>query len=290
MKIPFINKEFETKKEAIDFLKANKQELVNLKKSQDCYTYGVYMEPLADSNTQYANRSKQTEKSEGQGAESGQPKAENELKVKLVLNTTGYMDSHCDVHIAGLWKKSLEQNRKGFYLLREHKASFENVIAHQKDVKAYTEFRNWADLGEPYEGQTECLIFEATIKKEVNPFMFEQYQKGYVKNHSVGMRYIKLELAIYDEEDEKEMDFWNKYISQVANRERAEELGYFWVVTEAQLREGSAVLFGSNDTTPVLETKGSTSESIPTEPQKSIQEEPQEETKDLSLIYSLLND
>lgn len=286
MKIPFINKKFETKKEAIDFLKANKQELVNLKKSQDCYTYGVYTEVHKVEPRKTGPNAEKGESTDTNPA----PQNPNEIKVKLVLNTTGYMDSHCDVHIAGLWKKSLEQNRKGFYLLREHKANFENVIAHQKDVKAYTEFRNWADLGEPYEGQTECLIFEATIKKEVNPFMFEQYQKGYIKNHSVGMRYIKLELAIYDEEDEKEMDFWNKYISQVANRERAEELGYFWVVTEAQLREGSAVLFGSNDTTPVLETKESYSESIPTEPQKSIQEEPQEETKDLSLIYSLLND
>jgi len=40
------------------------------------------------------------------------------------------------------------------------------------------------------------------------------------------------------------MDFWNKYIAQVVNRDKAERYGFFWVVTEAILREGSSVLFG----------------------------------------------
>src|SRR6478672_10053128 len=38
----------------------------------------------------------------------------------------------------------------------------------------------------------EVLVYDAIISKLRNPVMFEQYKNGYVLNHSVGMRYIKL--------------------------------------------------------------------------------------------------
>ena len=53
-----------------------------------------------------------------------------------------------------------------------------------------------------------------------------------------------------DEDYEKEKNFYDKYISQVINQKDAEELGYFWVVTEAKVIEGSAVPMGSNPITP----------------------------------------
>jgi hypothetical protein len=36
---------------------------------------------------------------------------------------------------------------------------------------------------------TEALVFNVEIDKDRNDFMFNQYAKGYVKEHSVGMRY-----------------------------------------------------------------------------------------------------
>ncbi|KKK49589.1 hypothetical protein LCGC14_3133520, partial [marine sediment metagenome] len=42
----------------------------------------------------------------------------------------------------------------------------------------------WSELGFDFEGQTQALVFESTIKKERNEFMFKQYAKGFVKNHS----------------------------------------------------------------------------------------------------------
>jgi hypothetical protein len=85
--------------------------------------------------------------------------------------------------------------------------------------------------------------------------MFEQYKQGFVTNHSVGMRYVKLDIAINDTDYEKEKDYYDKYITQVINSDDAEKQGYFWVVTEAKAIEGSAVPMGSNPITPTINIK-----------------------------------
>jgi hypothetical protein len=82
--------------------------------------------------------------------------------------------------------------------------------------------------------------------------MAEQYRKGFVKNHSVGMRYMKLSLCINDENSGSEFDAWNKYRPEIVNGNLADEKGYFFAVTEAQVIEGSAVPKGSNFVTPTL--------------------------------------
>ncbi len=183
---------------------------------------------------------------------------------QLVINTTNLMDSHDDVHIPGLWKKTLKDTKNGFLLLQEHVMAFEKVIA--EDVAAATRMMTWKELGAPYSGQTEALIFNPLIKQDRNPFMYSQYSNGYVKQHSVGMRYVVIELAINDEDYKQEFATWNKYINQVANKEQAEDQGYFFPVLEAKIVEGSAVLRGSNWITPTLGNKSqSTEQPGPTE-------------------------
>lgn len=174
----------------------------------------------------------------------------SKLKLKLVINTTNLMDSHRDVHFKGIWKKSVKEN-KNIHLLQEHRMKFDHIIT--DNVKASVQLMNWSDLGQSYKGQTEALVFDATIDKR-NEFMFNQYAKGYVKNHSVGMRYVKMEMAINSESkwDVEEKEVWDKYIDEIANKEEAEERGYFFAVTEAKVIEGSAVPIGSNIVTPTL--------------------------------------
>ncbi len=173
------------------------------------------------------------------------------FKVSVAINTTNIRDSHGDVHLPGLWKKSLKET-KNLYLLQEHMLSFKGIISDK--VNAFTKMMSWKDLGFNYTGETEVLIFNAEIEKARNEYMAEQYAKGYVKNHSVGMRYVKLFLALNSESkfDREEKAIWDKYIDQVVNREECEEEGYFWAVTEAKLIEGSAVPLGSNFATPPL--------------------------------------
>lgn len=130
---------------------------------------------------------------------------------------------------------------------------FDHIITDK--VSAYTSVFKWRDIGYNMDGATEALVFDALIDRKRNPFMFEQYKNGYVLNHSVGMRYVKLFLSIDDDREEyyEEKQAWNKYYPLIANKETADEKGYFWAVTEAKLVEGSAVPMGSNFVTPTLE-------------------------------------
>jgi hypothetical protein len=188
----------------------------------------------------------------------------DELRVKIVVNTTNLMDSYDDVHLPGMWDKSLKENRDVKHL-QEHLRAFDKVIADGDDLKAYTQMFEWMELGVDYQGKTQALVFESTIKPKRNPFMYDQYRNGYVKNHSVGMIYVKVLLAVNDEDYAAEHEAWEKYYPLVANKELADERGYFFVVKEAKLVEGSAVLWGANSVTPTLEI---------TEPQKSTLDEP----------------
>lgn len=178
-----------------------------------------------------------------------------EIMVKVVINTTNILDSHIDVHIPGLWNKSLKENKRIMHV-QEHKSNqFDKIISKGDDLKASVKNYTWKELGFDAEGKTQALIFDSNVKKSRNAYMFDLYSKEWVDNHSVGMRYVKVEFAMNDEDYEKEIDFWNKYITEIVNRKDAEDLGYFWVVTEANIVEGSAVPSGSNPVTPTLSVK-----------------------------------
>jgi hypothetical protein len=253
-----MKKEFTTKKELFDFLIENKQELIAEKK---------FKMKQADAVSFIFPHVKNEANKEASTAEL---LSKDKIQVKAIINTTGLLDSHNDVHIKGIWKKTLKEN-KNLYHLQEHQMKFDKVISDK--VKAYTDNITWKDLGFNFEGSTEALVFDSEISKERNQFMFEQYAKKYVKNHSVGMQYVNLFLCINDEDYKEENDNWNKYISHVANKEIAEERGYFWAITEAKALEGSAVLFGSNYATPTQEVtpidKGKPSEDTTVEPQNN---------------------
>jgi hypothetical protein len=201
----------------------------------------------------------------GEITKADNPIEENATKLNaaLVINTTNWFDSHKDVHIPGIWKKSLTET-KDFYLLKEHTMSFENVIS--DEVTALAKKIPWKELGYEALGNTEALVFNTIIDAERHPYMFSQYKKGYVKNHSVGMRYVKIKLAINDEDYKEEFSVWNQYIDEVINRADAEASGYFWAVLEAKVVEGSAVLKGSNRITPVYSIQSSKEHSTEEQP------------------------
>src|SRR6476620_1922588 len=112
------------------------------------------------------------------------------IKASVVINTTNILDSHGDVHIPGIWNKSLKELKK-VYLLQEHQMKFDKIITDK--VKASVSNIKWSDLGFPeFKGNTQALIFDAEIDSDRNEYMFEQYLKGYVNNHSIGMQYINM--------------------------------------------------------------------------------------------------
>ena len=242
--LEFPNKEFQSKDELFKALIDNKKELVSIKKSAtknaDAVSFG-YLDTSIKIDT-----NKEDVQSQMQNPES--------LNVKVVINTTNFLDSHGDVHINGIWNKSVKDN-VSFLHLQEHEREFDKVIT--DSAKGYVQSMAWKKLGLPYEGKTEALIFESTIDKKRNEFMLNQYANGWVKNHSVGMRYVSLELAINTEAeyDKEYKALWDEFYPVIANKETADERGYFWVVKEAKIIEGSAVVMGSNSATPTLENK-----------------------------------
>ena len=237
MKIP----NFAEKSQLFDFLIKNEKELIAEKKysvkEADAFSYTKEFSVEEEGAYKAINNNPINEDI-------------NTLKTKLVINTTNWMDSHCDVHMPGIWGKTLTE-QKTIYLLQEHQMKFDKIIT--SDVDAFVQNYTWKQLGLSMNGKTEALIFDATIGKSRNEFMFKQYRDGYVLNHSVGMRYVKMYLCINDSGSGQYYENWQKYYKEIANNERADEAGYFWAVTEAKLVEGSAVVMGSNTITPTLE-------------------------------------
>lgn len=236
--------EFETKKETISFLKQNKESLMAQKKGIIKWTDPSALRPTT------LIESKEVAIKENMPVQN----PGDELKVKVVINTTNIMDSHNDVHLPGLWNKSLSEN-KSILHLQEHTMKFDHIISQGEDLKAFTQMMNWSDLGEKFAGLTEALIFDSNIRKSRNEFMLEQYANGFVKQHSVGMRYIQLGLALNDtgSSNASEFESWEKYFPEIVNQELAEQKGFFWFVKEAKVVEGSAVILGSNQATPTLD-------------------------------------
>jgi hypothetical protein len=201
------------------------------------------------------------------------PEDANKLEATLIINTTNYFDSHRDVHIPGIWKKNLSES-KDQILLAQHNMRFEDVIADEDNVKAFTKKMTWRELGYDADGITEALVFKAIIERKRNAFMFDQYRNGYVKNHSVGMQYVRIELAVNSDEDyyKEEFAVWNKYIDEIVNGAEAEAVGYFWAIKEAKAIEGSAVVKGSNRITPTYSIEA---KSTGNAPPLGTQEQPQ---------------
>jgi hypothetical protein len=243
-------KEFQTRKEMFDFIVKNKPEILAQKKAAkktvDC---GVIVLPtIVKESKEHSNK-----------ALSDNPKIDIEnlkqLRVVVLINTTNYFDKHRDVHIPGLWDKSLRENKFIMHVQEHDSCDFEKIISSGKDLTAYVKTYTWAELGYQFEGMTEGLTFDSLIRKERNEFMLKQYFYGWVVNHSVGMQYIKMDYAFNDESYPNEYEAWKKYYPQIANKVDVDECGMFCYVLEAKCIEGSAVPLGSNSATPTLTTE-----------------------------------
>jgi len=248
--------EFADKAQLVDYLVANKSTLVAQKKAAtkeaDAISYCIQLIVGKDDSVIKAENA-------------SIPADALQIKVRSIINTTKLFDSHGDVHLDQLWNKSLKE-QKDFYLVKQHNFDFEGIIS--DNVKAFTKQMTWNELGINFEGKTQALVFDSVIDKQENPFMFEKYRTGKVKQHSVGMQYIKMDLAVNDDRYEKEFATWEKYFKEIANKEDVLQAGYFWAITEAKIIEGSAVVKGSNWATPTQSIQQTKTEPVVTTPKK----------------------
>ncbi|MDX5586506.1 MAG: hypothetical protein QNK20_16590 [Aureibaculum sp.] len=203
-----------------------------------------------------------------------------------VINTTRYLDSHNDVHIDGIWNKSVSEQFGKLYYVADHKLEVTSIIAHKQDVQPMLISLSWSSLGADYAGDTQALVYKIAEKDIVLPAAKEIIEGRKDIENSVRMEYVKFSLAVSsaDADFTEENDTFNKFIGSIANKEQAIENGYFWAIEEAKIyKEGSMVLAGSNDVTPIQYANTSTQID---EPLKDTQEdEPQNIEEDKKQFY-----
>ena len=237
-----LDKSFSTKAELFKELKERKDEVKAIKKATIKMTDGV---PMARVLKTDATKALAPAKEIGYGD-----------TVYPVINTTRYIDSHDDLHLDGIWNKSAKEQSGKTYLIINHDLSVGKVISQPRDVEILIKEMPWNDLGrKDLEGNTQALIFKSKLSEKSNKDGFNAYKDNDPVEHSIRMQYVKMELAINTNEEgyEDEKAEWDKHYDTIANKDVANEKGYFWAVYEAKIyKEGSMVLAGSNDATPTL--------------------------------------
>lgn len=177
-----------------------------------------------------------------------------------VINTTKFMDSHNDVHLDGIWDRSIKDIQGKIYYVANHKLEVGQVIAYPQDVKVMVQTVSWKDLGFDFSGNTQALMFKISKDKVRMKEALDIINEKIDIEHSVRMQYLKFSLGINSSEADfkAEKATWDKHISKIVNKNRAEENGYFFAIEEAKIvKEGSMVLHGSNEATPMIQPKHS---------------------------------
>ena len=239
--------------ERIDRIKqaiANKSEMIEMKKAAIKNADSVAYAPTVT-------------KEDAVKAEVEKKQEDGTLIKTVVLNTYNWMDSHEDVHLDGVFTKTAnERGPKGankIFHLADHEYKVTAKVGKPMDI--YEKQVSWKELGIDKSGFTTALMMKSEIKKEWNPRMYQAYKDGEIDQHSVGMSYVKIELAADDPDNPEAQKLYNQVLPLLGNMDEAAEKGYFFVVKEARLKEGSAVLMGSNTLTPTM--KDGAAESTP---------------------------
>lgn len=259
---------FASKSELFDYLRKNKELLKIEKKAtfKEADGIGCFFVVKSETKTDIVKDiSEAVEKIET-----------GKLKVSIVINATNIVDSHLDLHLPNMWNKSVKENTM-IYFLQEHKREFTKIISYPEDVKAYLVNTTFNAIGYNLDATTQLLVFDATIDGEDNDYMLGRYKRNKVKNHSVGMMYVKIEFCMNSDSkwDVEEKENWDKYYPLVANKDYVDQYGYFWAVTEAKVIEGSAVPLGSNPATPTLNISEAKSTQKEPAEQSQVKNEPQ---------------
>jgi hypothetical protein len=172
----------------------------------------------------------------------------------VIANTYNYMDSHDDVHLNNVFKKSLEETKK-LFLLHDHK--FEVTAQIGNIIKAYEQEGRFLYYGYNSPLDTQALLLDVEIERAKNELVFNEYKNHEINQHSVGMYYVKIDLAIDNQDDKEAYALYRKYLPQIGNADEVEKQGYFFAVQEAKLKETSAVLLGSNPLTGIFDNNKS---------------------------------
>lgn len=253
-----LNKSFENKHQMFAELKANKDMLITAKKSQIKTKKNNF--GLIDITKTETIK--------------GLPNVEKGF-IYAVISNTNYLDSHKDVHLNGSMTKTVNEQQGKVFYLADHKMEVSSIIASRKNVEMMLMDVDWKDLGRDYEGKTQALVFKIPENKIMLQAAKDLIADKEAMENSIRMGYITLDLAVNSNDDEfkEEYKTWSETYPKLANKEKADESGYFWAVRELKIiNEGSMVLFGSNDATPIENKTEAVLNTSRNEPSKDTQE------------------
>ncbi len=175
----------------------------------------------------------------------------------IAVNSTKILDSHTDLHLNGIWNKTVKEQQSKVYLLLDHELGVMTTAVRKEHIEMFVAEIPFSLLGQPYDGSTEVLVYKFRKDKVINETAKEWLESGDEIQASVRMQYVKILFALNSKEDE-DKEFkknYDQYINQIANKEDFKnEIDYFWPVVEAKnVLESSLVLFGSNHVTGSIE-------------------------------------
>ncbi len=234
-------KDFATKKEFFQYLVKNKAAFINEKKSALKFSDPFVIDSIERPVTKTLNTSYKDAPETGM------------IKRDIIGNTYLWMDSHDDVHLLNCFAKSIADAETPASHFHDHIQQLTAKVG--EPVNIYEKLVSWSDLGVNSPGQTMCLIMESEILKDYDAKIFNMYLAKRIKQHSVGMRYVNISLAVNDPDEQEEYATWLKYIGVIGNKEKVMEQGYFYAVAEANLIEISCVYAGSNTLTGTVDNK-----------------------------------
>ncbi len=230
------------REDRFDYLKKNSKALVSLKKATIKTAECVIGTPLLV-------KSEETDKAAGEDG-----------VYEIAANTCMYIDDQMDALAPGAATKSINENLKRgtIYFLKNHARTTDNIIGSIKD--AYYKQFPLSSLGYDAEGMADVLTIVGEPDRELDAKTYDLYKKGFVKQHSIGLQYVKIDVAADDPTNAPAYKIWQAHYDEIINKDVADKYGFFFYVSEFKLFELSAVLWGSNDLTGIIEPEKSTQE------------------------------
>lgn len=204
----------------------------------------------------------------------------------IAVNSTRILDSHSDLHLDGIWKKSVSEIQGKNYLVADHELKIDDVIVRKEHIEIFTAKIPFSLIGKPYEGDTEALIYKIPKNQVKNEKVKEWLESGDAIEASVRMQYVTVQLALdsNDPADKKEKECYDMYYPVIANKDDYDYIPYFFAIKEAKnVKESSLVIYGSNSATGLANNK-TEADNVTSE----IKEEPLKDTQSIEQVKELL--
>jgi len=170
----------------------------------------------------------------------------------VAVNTTRILDSHNDLHLDGLWNKSVKDQQGNNYLVADHNLCIDDVIVKKEHIEMFVAMLPFALLGKDYPGNTQALVYKFPKDKVIHSKAKEWLDSGDQIEASVRMQYVDIAFAMDSNapQDATEKKNYDDNFGYIANSKDFEYIPYYFIIKEAKnIRESSLVVFGSNPVT-----------------------------------------